>query len=339
MFRNCIPLLYVVLAACVSAGEAPKEEVELRIYDVSELTSSNPDYPGPDGSLISNTVEGAPVQGQPAPRAVPTCASISDMIRQRVSPDQWDAALGTSIEEMGGRLVIMQRPAIHSVVNHLLKVFTGAARAQVVVKALMIPSADIPDQTFFESDGLNKLFGGDASTHAIAAPRLVCFNKQRAHVVSGTEVNCVRDLDVNGDTHDPVIATLIEGIVFDVTPILSDDRSTVDIDLRVTMNANVKRNPKVLGVSPAANLRAVAPLQEVENGAAKDAAARTVNQMMNAQYVAGIEMDTPSMDNGAIRTDVVIPSGKWILAGTMNNLDAKSAKKNLLVFVSAEEVK
>lgn len=350
MLCKWMPILCVaVFASSVMAGDAPKEEVEVRIYDVAELTNSVADFPGPDPSLISyaQAAQVTPNQNNgganaPPPRQpVPTCASLSDMIRQRVSPDQWDAALGTSIEEMGGKLVIAQYPSLHTSISHLLKSLSSSVKAQVVVRALLIPSAEIPDETFFDLNELNKTFGGNAAAQAISTPRMVCFNHQRAHIVSGTEINTVRSIDINGDTFDPAIGTLIDGMVFDVSPTLSDDHSSVDVDLRVTLNANVKRNPKVLGVAPTANLRAIDVLPQADSTTTnKDGSTsgRTVNQMLNSQYAIGMEVDTPSMDSAVVRTEVVIPSGKWILAGTMNNTDTKSAKKNLLLFVSAEAV-
>src|SRR5689334_20743589 len=88
-------LFAAALATAALAGDAPKEEVELRIYDVAELTTTVQDFPGPDPSLISYTQSAQvnPPQNNgganaaPARVAAPTCAALSDMIRQRVAPD------------------------------------------------------------------------------------------------------------------------------------------------------------------------------------------------------------------------------------------------------------
>ena len=346
---NCFRFLSCAfLATAVAAADAPKEENELRIYDVTELCTPIPDYPGPDPMLTfpqQNPANPVAQNAQPVQSSAgtPTTASLSDMIRQRIAPDQWDAALGTSIEEMAGRLVVMQTPSIHSSIEQLLKSLSTTAKTQVVVKGLLIPAAEIPDQTYFDMPELNKLFDGNAARQAIATPRVVCsVNKQRSHIVSGTEINSVIDMNINGDTHDPVIGTLLDGVVFDVLPILSDDHSNVDVDVRLTWSANVKRHrPRALGLGTGANMRALSPLpQQVSGSTTKDGGSTnsTVNQMLNSQYAIGIEMDMPTMDSGVVRTEVAIPNGKWVLAGTMNNTDPKSEKKNLLLFVNAEPV-
>src|SRR6185295_11822536 len=65
----------------------------------------------------------------------PTVANISEMIRTRVRPESWDAALGTSIEERGGKLVVMQRPEIHALVDQLLSNFRATQKMMINIES------------------------------------------------------------------------------------------------------------------------------------------------------------------------------------------------------------
>ncbi|MCZ7648918.1 MAG: hypothetical protein M5U26_27290 [Planctomycetota bacterium] len=68
--------------------------IELHIYSVERLTK------GP---------------GMPL-----TTASITDLIRNRVRPDSWDPNQGTTIQERGGKLVVMQSAEVHAGIVRLL---------------------------------------------------------------------------------------------------------------------------------------------------------------------------------------------------------------------------
>lgn len=83
-------------AVYISTPDARQNEgIQAVVYDVKNLTD--------------------------VPDAIGTVAAIADSIRQKVDPSQWDAALGTSMEEMEGRLLIFQRPAMHKKIRRHLK--------------------------------------------------------------------------------------------------------------------------------------------------------------------------------------------------------------------------
>jgi tetratricopeptide (TPR) repeat protein len=161
-------------AIYITTPEQNKEAVELRIYDIADLTQTIPDFPGPELQLqtadpAAQAAQG-PAQGAfaPRPQAAPTAASLSDMIRQRVRPDQWDAALGTSIEEMAGRLVVMQRPEIHALIDQLLDNFRKTQRMMINIESrfLRIREANL-ESIGVEYQGLdtNVLFGDFGDLH------------------------------------------------------------------------------------------------------------------------------------------------------------------------------
>jgi len=346
-------VLVIVLAAlsCLSCARGLDEQpklagLELKIYNIHNLVNIVPDYPGPNMSIGAGVVA---TSGGFAPKAVPlpTAASIADMVRARVRPDSWDPALGTAIEEMGGYLVVMQRPEIHAQIAQLFSAFGAAQKSQVVVKALLIPSAAIPDETFFDEAELNALFDGNAAAAATAAPRIVGFNKRRVYVFSGTVTPAVQGADINDDSLDPVVQSHLSGFVLDVRPTQSYDHAVTDLELRASFNVNSRRNPRTLGASAASGMRAVAVLPQQESSTTTTkkedghdeitaSSRRPAGLFLNPQYLLGLEMDFPSADSGDLRTEVSVPAGKWVLAGTLNNPDAKSPKKNMLLFVSSE---
>ncbi|MBE7462432.1 MAG: hypothetical protein HS116_02960 [Planctomycetes bacterium] len=168
-------------AVFISKRTSLVEDVELRIYDVSDLTQTVPDFPGPDFQLVtvgddpSGGGGGGPINPFMAPTATAalTPQTIADMIRNRVQPDSWDPNQGTSIEERAGKLVVMQRPEIHALVNHLLSNFRTTARLMVNIESrfLSIREAYLED-IGVEFQGLdpNVLFGDFGDVSRVLSP-------------------------------------------------------------------------------------------------------------------------------------------------------------------------
>jgi general secretion pathway protein D len=95
------------------------------------------------------------------------------MIRARVKPESWDPALGTSIEERFGKLVVMQRPEIHQLIEQLLANFRATQKIMINIEArfLMIREAYLED-VGVEFQGLdpNILQGNFGDIQRIGAP-------------------------------------------------------------------------------------------------------------------------------------------------------------------------
>ncbi|MCW8133708.1 MAG: hypothetical protein KIS92_25405 [Planctomycetota bacterium] len=336
-------------AIFISKKQQLTEDVELKIYDVSDLTQTVPDFPGPDFQLTTpgdDTGAGGgggavnPFVAAPAPTV--TVQSIADMIRNRVRPDSWDPNQGTSIEERAGKLVVMQRPDVHSLIDQLLSNFRATQKILVNVEARFLTireaylesigvefqgldpnvlmgdfgdigqglggvtahnpgsaagpqASDMPWPGLV--DGPNPLLGGMVSTvgsivnnvvnffparldnaldtisandtsgqlrqgglsaqvtllgkaqvqafiralgirentTTLFAPRLTCFNTQRAHMFVARQRTYIADYDISGDAYDPVIRQFLTGSVLDVRPTVSSDRRYVTIELRPTV--------------------------------------------------------------------------------------------------------
>lgn len=83
-----------------------------------------------------------------------------------------------------------------------------------------------------------------AGGESIASPRLSLFGGQRGNVVVRNQLSYVRDFDVEverGDVIvDPVVDVVNEGLMIDVTPVLSADGTTLSLDADVSVS-NVVR--------------------------------------------------------------------------------------------------
>jgi len=165
-------------AIFISKAQNLIESVELNIYDVSDLTQTIQDFPGPEFQItvVGDAGAGGAGAASPftkAPTVAPTLTNIADMIRNRVRPESWDPALGTSIEERGGKLVVMQRPEVHALVNKLLSDFRATQKMMINIESrfLTIREAYLED-IGVEYQGLdpNVLMGDFGDIRRLAAP-------------------------------------------------------------------------------------------------------------------------------------------------------------------------
>jgi len=221
-------------------GHAPNH-VTMRFYDVGDLCrtvqSNGFDCFGPQ--------QDDPFSGDAHP--VATVTNIADMIRNRVRPESWDAALGTSIEERGGKLVIMQQDEVHAEVRALLSAFRATQSRQVSVdcRFLSVRSVDF-DRIRAESDarGLSRPALDDAALNALQeliksgsatqvyAGQGLGHNLQDCWIQNLRQVRAVNDYDVSGETFDPVVRTRHFGASLLCRPLLSDDGATISLNLR-----------------------------------------------------------------------------------------------------------
>jgi type II secretory pathway component GspD/PulD (secretin) len=144
-------------AIFISKKTSLMEDVELRLYDVSDMTLIIQDMPGPELQLQTldpsqdQAMGGGGAMANPfqAAAAAPTvtAANIADMIRLHVRPESWDPTQGTSIEERSGKLVVMQRPEVHALIDQLLTNFRATQKIMVNVEArfLQLNQANLED--------------------------------------------------------------------------------------------------------------------------------------------------------------------------------------------------
>lgn len=148
-------------AVFISTPQKLAGEVELKIYDVRDLTHQITNFPGPDliltttaggggaGAGFGGAVGGSISLDEP-PEVMVEADSLAELIMNRVAPTKWDAALGTSIEERSGKLVVMQEPDVHRLIAQLLRAFRESQTLQVSVQARFIEVRD----SFLEDIGI-----------------------------------------------------------------------------------------------------------------------------------------------------------------------------------------
>jgi hypothetical protein len=153
-------------AIFISSRENLKGDVTLRIYDVRDLTEEIPDFPGPE---LQVEVGGLDASGGGAGLVLigpdegagdgVTAESLAELISQRVRPGEWAPELGTSIEERGGKLVVMQRPEVHRLIDRLLESFRASQKLMVNVEGRFLEIRE----GFFEEIGVD--FGSIPDYH------------------------------------------------------------------------------------------------------------------------------------------------------------------------------
>lgn len=158
-------------AIFISKSNSLVEDVELRIYDVSDLTLTVQDMPGPELQVQTVDISEGGAAANPFVNAAEapavTTASVADMIKAHVRPDTWDPAQGTSIEERSGRLIVMQRPQVHSLINQLLDNYRATQKIMVNIEArfLLIRESNL-EEVGVEWQGLDNQYLNTASTAA-----------------------------------------------------------------------------------------------------------------------------------------------------------------------------
>ncbi|HYF49479.1 MAG TPA: hypothetical protein VEJ63_08740, partial [Planctomycetota bacterium] len=138
--------------------------VELEIYDIRDLTTSIADFPGPRIEVGT----AAQQAGNPfdAAAAAPSlqAADLQSLIKDKLLPAEF-ADPATSIEESGGKLVVMQRPEIHDRIRELLRSFRETQTVQVLTQVRFI---DVTDG-FLEQIGMH-FSGLDAAPNDRGVP-------------------------------------------------------------------------------------------------------------------------------------------------------------------------
>ena len=328
----------LVSLALPGFGEEP---IELETYDVRDIVTADADFPAPDFWLQMYSLQIAtPFGAAAAPPPGFQAADLVALIKEKLFSVEF-ADPATSIEDHEGKLVVMQRPAVHKLIGQFLRRFRELYKPQILVKSYVAAVAEIPEDTCFNEDGLAKILRAGT---VIAAPRLVCFNKQRVHTLDGKLIGLIAGMTISGTCYDPTIDTALDGMIFEARPTLSTDRTSIELDLRFDSRLNVAKRSQTIGLADAKGVTTVAPLVNEEESTVADkeknvvttTTTRQAGPLLSGQYVSSASFDLISADTNYIQTQVVAPAGKWVLAAVFNNRDPQIPQKYLLLFVTAE---
>jgi hypothetical protein len=264
-------LEYVLVdgAVLVTTPERAKGEVELRVYNVRDLSSRiEPGSPGPP-------VPFSPSEVATEPREV----TLAECIMTRIRPGTWAPELGTSIDERDGLLIVVQRPDVHAMIGDLLAALR-ANRARAVTVRVLVVRADAgatvpPEPGNADAQGFPAGLPEDA---VLAGARLDTLEGRTAHAVWGRKTHYVAskhlewpeaEADYPGPQHVdyevvppggeegapralvvkvpsprpsappgegvlvPDVDALLDGVLVEVTPRLVDEGAHAELALRV----------------------------------------------------------------------------------------------------------
>ena len=402
-------------AIFISTPDRLTEDVVMQIYDVADLVGTVPDFPGPDFALQVGGRAGSGSQGAIAGQGITltpveedegaAAASLAEMIESRVKPGSWAVELGTSIEQRGNKLIVMQQPEVHRLIQSLLESLRAAEKLLVTVEARFLtiregffeeigfnwggpipgatgmnnplynnttsipfdlavaPATDMiiptinsqslntsvatgfvaparsvdyfgrgvlytigavtnnyigysPENTpitVSDPTGARLREGLNASiTHignieaqamlhmlriretrsTLSAPRLTCYNRQRAHMFVAEQQSYVADYEISGDAYDPVVRQFLQGVIFDVRPTVSADRRYITLELRPTTIELVEMTRV-----------------EIQSIQILDAATTTV------VFSISLPIQFPVLQITKVRTTATIPDGGILLIG------------------------
>jgi type II secretory pathway component GspD/PulD (secretin) len=120
----------------------------------------------------------------------------------------------------------------------------------------------------------------------------------------------IADYEISGDSWDPVIRQFLQGVVFDVKPIVSADRRYITLELRPT-TATLLRMPEIV----------ITSWTILDGGA---------NAIM---AVLDFPIQFPELQLRKVRTTVTIPDGGIIMLGGMMS-DIKFQSETGVPFLS-----
>jgi len=348
-----------------SVLDMAERKVTFCAYSVNDLTLNLPDFPAPGGiysSFRTETAVGTPFVA--APRVAPTLTNIADMIRNRVRPESWDAALGTSIEERGGILIVMQTDEVHALIRKLLAGFRSRQSRQVGVdvRAFGMKSTDADRirrevtgrkvaAPVFDDAGVaavEKLAQGGGAEQVFSGASII-YNTQLGLVddVKGQHLLC--GYEISGDSYDPVVRTILTGTVVSFMPILSDDASLVSVTLRLA-HTELAGPPETfvvqrggLAPGPTTGGNAITIKRKKKEGEKKEEKAEDITTEFEITSsntggvfpaVGPLQIQLPILGRTRISQEMVLPAGKYAaVSAPLSNKDGLVLGRELLVLL------
>lgn len=261
-------------------------EITMKIYDVADLATTIRDYPGPDFAISVGGVEDVAGTGGTGVTILDADAglggdaadasSIAEMITTRIEPDRWAVELGTSIEQRGNQLIVIQTPDVHRQIDAMLRDMRRVGLRMISFSVRVYESGTDtttklldgqPDAHFLNEAGLKQLDDlADLGTVTLrGAYRTTCFNLQRISFTAGRQYSYVADYEIQGDGFDPVVRMIHDGLVFDIRPIIVESRREIMAEVRLT-HITVDPEMPVVEVSGTAGILTGAKESQVTAG-------------------------------------------------------------------------
>lgn len=120
-------------AIYISTEEGLRGNIEMRIYDIRDLTLGLTQFPGPELTIPEPGGTGAQLIPEIEDTDPPDIGELMDIIQMVVAPDSWMEP-GVGVDEYGGSMVISQTPEVHRQVEDLLSQLRRQRGLQINVK-------------------------------------------------------------------------------------------------------------------------------------------------------------------------------------------------------------
>ncbi|MEM1356385.1 MAG: hypothetical protein AAGH88_16055 [Planctomycetota bacterium] len=262
---------YIDQGVVVIASEdfVRRRSIETRVYNISDLIQSVPNYLGPTLNLndaLSNTNSGGSSARQSESfgsggggrgslfgddddgdlsestlSRAEKVGMITELIRMTCGdPDEW-LDEESSMTELSGSLVVRTTPDVHEQIESLLTQLSDARGQMVGVEGqfFAVPR-DLLDglegRLVLGPDALTQLMEAmqEAGVQRISAGRTVCTNGQRVYVYAGHDTTFLSDIEPIPNTAavDPTLSNARNGVVIDVLPTITLDGEAISLAVR-----------------------------------------------------------------------------------------------------------
>jgi hypothetical protein len=274
------------LAQREAAIARPVLTFEQHLYDVRDLVVRVEDYPARLRRLVPSGGFGFGFEEEPSePATFFEVDTLVELIRETVAPASWDELSSTSIGATpAGCIVVRHTPAVHERIAALLGELRKTTGKRVAVDLLLV---DCADADLRESAGTGFILDEAAEKKLLAAAKVLrsasvtATNLQVVGLVDATSVSYVQDYDVEvaerSTLADPIVQTFSDGLVAQVSPVVTGAGDLVVLELRVLLQ--VARRPIAIVETP----------------------------------IGAIE--TPCLETLDLRTTLALPAGRWAVAG------------------------
>jgi hypothetical protein len=226
-----------VLCSRVFGGEAaaPKNAVELRIYDMRAALAVHRDY-APQWDF-TNRLQCVSIGVEEV-----DAADFAKLITDQICPGTWDAASGTSIEERSGRLLVTHRPAVHRAIQDLVAHFEKRNMQQVSVDALAATAKAAPGNNMLTDNEVDELLGAGRRQTAM---RVIAYDRQLVTQTDARLASYVAGLTWTEQAVQPNLALATGGVCLMVRPafVRGQESALVDFGYWASDDPAITRQP------------------------------------------------------------------------------------------------
>ncbi|HYF48338.1 MAG TPA: hypothetical protein VEJ63_02970 [Planctomycetota bacterium] len=301
----------------IAPKEEPKKEVAagvdwtLQVYDLRLLLDSVPQ--------VDTVYAMVPLDRYTDQKAEKPIAELINLIKESTGQSNWTAAEAV-IRESKGRFYVTQREPVQRRIRQIVTELQKQKRTPLNIQVRIVNLSDSVAASQFSPQEFEELMARAGAGAEVARAQLHAADGQSTGTFSGREQSYLESFVANTEGGGNVAGVreangspLFEGLSVLIRPLVSPERDSIDLTLRTALVGNITYRKLTLSE------RLGMEMARVPEKAGED----------RADLFA-----PPSRDVSRVLTQVHVPKGKWVLAGTVNS--PADPKKLLHVFVSAQ---